>query len=469
MMPPFRRNLLYFAVLASMIVGLFLLTSTEPQTRVGLLSGLKENVPGLAFSTNTRKDDFSIVAETTMPAGTLVPGFALLDRLYLRNGTFFIVSNSTAFPPRSDIISRPLDIGANHDLEPTDKELRFITSADATEILGKHAIPIEGFTMIVYDTEQFMNRFYHWWGEMVLGTWRVYSALDAFTQGAENPPFPARVILPHIFGNEWRDAPGVNAGLMRACFPSTNIEKSDYWDDLTLLDKTVVFERAMIISRATAHRHPLSTSWSNMLSSAMTVNTSAKFWEPIRHATISNLLGYLPELDSRGLVVAPPSSVSSIPVVTYISRQGGGRRLREEDHEGLVRALKELEWTGICQVYVAVMEKMSLVQQVEVMAASTVVVGVHGNGLTHQLWMPPSARSTVIEIFPPKSYLSDYEILARNLGHRHYAIWNDTPTTFPKDIYHEGIEYAEDFNTLSIPVHGPAVAQLIRQCLTEFA
>lgn len=37
------------------------------------------------------------------------------------------------------------------------QELQFITPVEAKEILGEHAIPIKGFSMIVYDTEQFMN------------------------------------------------------------------------------------------------------------------------------------------------------------------------------------------------------------------------------------------------------------------------------------------------------------------------
>ncbi len=62
------------------------------------------------------------------------------------------------------------------------------------------------------------------------------------------------------------------------------------------------------------------------------------------------------------------------------------------------------------------------------------MIGVHGNGLTHELWMPRTPKSTVIEIFYPNceqlhahlsvcihtavGYLFDYEMLARNMGHK---------------------------------------------------
>jgi protein O-GlcNAc transferase len=41
---------------------------------------------------------------------------------------------------------------------------------------------------------------------------------------------------------------------MRASFPSTTIEEADYWKDLAMLDRTVVFDRAMIVSRETSGR-----------------------------------------------------------------------------------------------------------------------------------------------------------------------------------------------------------------------
>lgn len=60
--------------------------------------------------------------------------------------------------------------------------------------------------------------------------------------------------LQRVPGNEWKDRAGVSAPLMRACFPSAAIEGADHWEDLINLDRTFVFDRAMIISRETAHR-----------------------------------------------------------------------------------------------------------------------------------------------------------------------------------------------------------------------
>lgn len=52
-------------------------------------------------------------------------GYTIFDDLYLRNGTFYVVtSNVSAFPNRLSLISRPLDMG-KEDLTPTD-QVRFL-------------------------------------------------------------------------------------------------------------------------------------------------------------------------------------------------------------------------------------------------------------------------------------------------------------------------------------------------------
>ncbi|KAG5653309.1 hypothetical protein H0H81_001269 [Sphagnurus paluster] len=324
-MPHVRRNLPYLFVVTVLIIGIYHVSPSKGLIKTNAIPGFPTSRVSLS-----NKDATLTSLETAIPGGELVHGFSLLDRLYLRKGTLYIVTENT---------------------------------------------------------------------------------------------------------NEWRDPPGVNAGLMRVAFPSTNFEKSDYWEDFAILNKTVVFERAMIISRAAAHTHDLSKLWFKMISSTMSVDVPYTFWEPIRQRVVQNLIGYLPRLNNRGLVVSPPSAVSEMPFLTYIVRQGRSRRLADADHEGLVKALRELEWSGICQLQVVHMEDMSLEQQIEVMARST-----------HQLWMPSSPRSTVIEIFQPKGYVYDYEMLARNVGRRHYAVWNDTLTTFPKGTYFEGIKYSDGFH-----------------------
>ncbi len=61
-------------------------------------------------------------------------------------------------------------------------------------------------------------------------------------------------------------------------------------------------------------------------------------------------------------------------------------------------------------------------QQIELTQGANVLVGQHGAGLAHMLWMPPGSR--VIEIAPPLPVQVDkiFERLAAALGHRYLRL-----------------------------------------------
>ncbi|KIY72239.1 hypothetical protein CYLTODRAFT_486459 [Cylindrobasidium torrendii FP15055 ss-10] len=394
--------------------------------------------------------------ETRIPGDAVAHGFTLFERLYLRGGTFFVVtSNTTAFPHREHILSRPVKLSEHND--PTDKELQFISPDDARTTLGSNPIPMDGLTVFIYDVD-FLRHLYHWWGEILLGFWRIYSKLE--TTNASKLDAPRRFVVPFTTDEEWRDAYQMDAVLMRAAFPNSPIEASGFWRDLHDLNRTVMFERAAVINRAAAHRHSLGGKWFKMIGSTQTVEVKEGFWRPVRESVVKNILGYFPvEWTGKG--------GRRKPVVTYISRQQGSRRkLADNAHDRLVDALKKLEEEGLCEVNVVNMETLQLRDQVALLAKTTIVIGVHGNGLTHLLWMPPSQSSAVIEIFNPGGYLFDYEILARNTGHKHYGIWNDRVLSYPQGKYYEGgsLDDAE-FQGVNIPVDGETVAKIVRERL----
>ena len=64
-------------------------------------------------------------AETTIPGGAHAPGFTVFDRLYLRAGTFYVVTaDPSSWPPRRYLIAKPFEKGTGQDLEPTDEVSR---------------------------------------------------------------------------------------------------------------------------------------------------------------------------------------------------------------------------------------------------------------------------------------------------------------------------------------------------------
>lgn len=107
-----------------------------------------------------------------------------------------------------------------------------------------------------------------------------------------------------------------------------------------------------------------------MASSAMNVTVSDRFWEPLRERLVKNTVGYVPIMDNTGAVTTSPGS--SAPIVTYVSRQKTGRRLTDEDHQGLIKALLELEADGLIELNIALMETLTFSKQIETVARSTV-------------------------------------------------------------------------------------------------
>ncbi len=93
----------------------------------------------------------------------------------------------------------------------------------------------------------------------------------------------------------------------------------------------------------------------------MALTVADDFWLPIRESIVRNLIGRVPVI------------TDNVPVVTYVSRQRGSRRrLLDADHENLVAALRELCDKDICDLRVVELETMSLRQQVDTMARTTV-------------------------------------------------------------------------------------------------
>ncbi|KAG6910712.1 hypothetical protein DXG01_008242 [Tephrocybe rancida] len=411
---------------------------------------------------------------TAIPEGAHSPGFTLLDNLYLWNGTFYVITSDVSkFPPVADMISVPRELAENVDLSPTAQEMQFLSASDVESTLGKHAIRVEGLSVVVYDPPQFLTvrtsyssddntpvipHLYHWWGEIILGAWRILSYEGAKTKEVLTP---RRFLLPFSVKGAFRDNAGVNGPLMRAAWPSAQIEESDYWGDMIALNATVLFERVMLISRPAAHRHPWGNRWFKMIAGTMNVTVPDSFWSPIRDTLVTNLLGYLPTpapTREPKMVHGVPEPLPK-PLVTYVSRQGANtRRLLAKDHETLLSAFSDLEAQGVCEFREARMEELSLREQVELAARST-----------HELWMPPSHRSAVFEIFSPEAFLFDYELLARNIGHRHTAVWNDRLITYPKGTYHDGIKYGEHFHGTSIPVDAAILMKAVKERLAEKA
>ena len=105
----------------------------------------------------------------------------------------------------------------------------------------------------------------------------------------------------------------------------------------------------------------------------------------------------------------------SVSKVIYIDRQASDRRMSDQNHEELLQMLVDLDSSGVLTFEHLVLEDMEPIEQVRAVADASVsrdvpqwqcetdscdltkvMIGIHGNGLTHQLWM--STKSTLIEV-----------------------------------------------------------------------
>ncbi|KAF5368301.1 hypothetical protein D9757_010526 [Collybiopsis confluens] len=346
------------------------------------------------------------------------------------------------------------------------------------------------------------------------------------TNGKKKKGTPSldRAIFMHATADGWRDSPGFNSYFQRAAFPGMSVEHEEDWRDRVMAtrppansftskglrrDRAFHFPLVLLVDRSAAFREDMSGShtqrtaaqaWEYMRNHGrLRGERVGGWWEPVRDAVLrfagvgdmteeyrewESMLGGTEDAKVSSSSSSASSSSQKLslplpkrPLVTYISRQGGSRRkLTAESHQSLVNAMTELQMKMEAEAeedeeageghgfdfIVMEAEKLSKDEQLRVIGKTAILIGPHGNGLTHLVFMPPTAMSTVIEIFYPEGFAHDYHWTSRALGMKHYAVWNDTYHTHPNEPM---VNYPEGFQEDYIPVHGPTVAKIVEERL----
>ncbi|KAI0060492.1 hypothetical protein BV25DRAFT_1992823 [Artomyces pyxidatus] len=389
------------------------------------------------------------------------PGWTIFDKMYLLNGTIYLVtSEPESFPDRKFITSTGINIANEAEMVaarlPTDKEMKIISPEEAKRLFGSGANRVQGVTWLANDPRQFITHYYHWSAELFFGFWRTYSSLDPLipATGHTRLPPPRRLLFTHLDAAHWRDYASMNQWVLRTAFPSITMEFSADWADRSAMGVPFVFDRVLFADRAAAMRGANWGRTQRTASEPFALPGSPNWWSTFRN----NVVEY------SGLNSSVGVGTRGKPVITYISRQGWGRRmLIQEDHERLVEELYKLRDEYDYEVNVVSMDKLSRVEQLRLSGRTTIMMGVHGNGLTSLLWMKPSPRSTVMEFFFPGGFAHDYEYTTRALGMVHYGFWGNAAFTRP-DV--PPVSYPEGFQGNSIPIDGRVVARLCHQRIT---
>ncbi|CAB9527734.1 Inherit from opiNOG: EGF domain-specific O-linked N-acetylglucosamine (GlcNAc) transferase [Seminavis robusta] len=151
----------------------------------------------------------------------------------------------------------------------------------------------------------------------------------------------------------------------------------------------------------------------------------------VMHAKLSNP-GYFPsEAWSKDIAQGLKDTTSSLEqkekdknkfVACYIDRQNNARRMPDEEHEWLVQTLTDHPDVSFRHLH---MERYPALEQFRISHTCNMMIGVHGNGLSHMLWMPKG--SWVVEYWWDTDFVWCYGVLALLMNHDFRAFWRGKP------------------------------------------
>ncbi|KAJ7505581.1 hypothetical protein B0H11DRAFT_2154339 [Mycena galericulata] len=420
--------------------------SSPPAHNPSQVSTLHETTPRV-YDTRLAWGD-NAVPETKVLAN--VPGWSVIDRLYILRGVVYVVSdNPDKVPDTSNMYSKGMEIfpGKEHEDSrlPGDEDIRIISTVEAKDLFGTGASIIDGVTYFVNDHPQFIRHYYHWSAELYFGFWRTYSSLDPSItpEGKTTLPQPRHMFFNRLDAFRWRDPTDMNQLVLRSSFPDVTMEFRDDWDDRVKMNVPFVFERVVLADRSAAMRAYNYQRYQRTAAVPFGLPGSVNWWMTVRNSVVQ----------FAGMELDDGRSTSTTPA-------WGRRTLLKEDHERLVKELYRLRDEHGWEVNIVLMEKMSRMEQIRLSVRTT---GVHGNGLTNLIWMHPTPRTTVMEFFYPGGFAHDYEYTARSLGITHYGFWGASAFTSPNTPVNA---YPEGFQGNSIPLDAAAVGRLCFDRLT---
>ncbi|KAL0959222.1 hypothetical protein HGRIS_014500 [Hohenbuehelia grisea] len=326
-------------------------------------------------------------AETQVLRG--LPGFVMFENLYLHEGILYaITSYPEAIPASAQILSDEPVPPRNP--PASEKRWRVITPSEADFAFGTQGAGVLAGTSMLFNDGPgkagFLGHYFHFVAEVFAGGWRVLasSPSNLAANSSIDMAFPTRIMLPR--GADWRDTrANLNAWFLSTVLPNTAVEDIHQWEDRAQSGSLHVLSEVVIVDRWAAHRVDGSEAqiWNKMTADIMASLAPIDWWAPLRTSLMQRL----------GIEEAPPARI----VITYIDRQNTTRRLVDEDHASLIDALSQFARENDVEVNMVQMEFLSKREQFAISTRTNILMGVHGNGLTHQMWMRPGGK--VLEFF----------------------------------------------------------------------
>ena len=203
----------------------------------------------------------------------------------------------------------------------------------------------------------------------------------------DNPGAVTRISFPQWPGDRWKGKNGVdhNEWIVKTIWPNAQIGPGQGSPDL-------------VVDREYLEASNMSKSWAKYI----------RRFDPYRWYRMVDI----------------PIRPSRLPRVTYVNRQmAAARGLRIDVHNKFVKFMNSIPDIEFLDIK---MENYNWKTQVEIARGTDLLIGVHGNGLSHAAFMHP--HRNVIEIFVPGILFEwDYYTLSKMMGHEYMCIFDSRP------------------------------------------
>lgn len=245
---------------------------------------------------------------------------------------------------------------------------------------------LQGTTLFLFEssyTDFYLRHFFHLL-EHIVGIWSFYG--DEYREDVKLIVFAADG---HWRG-DWKGPNSINQHLMKALFPNAIVKTwSEFLEDYKR--QCLMMERVFTSDREITFSSPICGKINKMLG------------EALPYLNVESLDRMSAHVNAYAKTARQRSSSLRVTMI----RRTPPRTLSRKLERRLVNGIKALPGVDLKVVDFAT---ISFQEQINIVGNTDVLLGVHGNGLSHILFLPPGA--SVIEIFPKDSLQIDYRLYA---------------------------------------------------------
>lgn len=310
--------------------------------------------------------------------------FAFKD-LFLHKNKYFIAADSPTI--EVDTILNPKD-SYQYQFEACDIQ----TLEQKQDSLPTKFIP--GTTFIFSsadDVARFQGHYYHFCEEFLLA-WCAHKQ-------QETPPI-STIVFPNI--EAWKGRfNSINDKIIHSTAPNATIIPASALKSMAK-KYFLQFENAIFVDRKACHQNEQVASYNQMTLAHQPI-LKKEYLSEFKNILLEAFKTYPQVLEK--------------PYITYIKRKSF-RYLESEFEKKLLTDIQEqFPDYRLNPVW---LENYSFPEQLQMIRNSKVLIGAHGNGLTHELFLPE--RSLVIEIFPKDAFTMDYLYFSELANHVYFGL-----------------------------------------------